>query len=213
MRRRGSKISKRDKHTAIVARREAKKVMAKKIESKTYDTFVFPFQILSTSATSIFDLTNGIARGTAENQYIGDSIMPTHLRIRWVVEGSDEFNTIRVMVIQNKAGGIPIGPTLIQSSGTQISPISPYDTSFNETYRVLFDEFYTTVSGPFRAVPTSTSVISGDIRIPAKKFHKINFTTGGVLSVGGLYIIFTSDSAGAPDPSGKFYSRLYYKDA
>lgn len=208
----GKRMTKKDFHTKKIARMEAKKVVAKKVESKVYDINNIAFAIDNVPLT-IFDMTAGMIRGVLDGNYIGDSITPTHLRIRWLVECADAYNSIRVIVIQNKAGGIPIGGTLLQFSGGINAPLSPYNTSFNETYRVLFDEFYSMVSAPGGATVTETSVLTGDIRIPSSKLRKITWTAPGVLSTGGIYLIFVSDSVVAAHPPGRFVSRLYYKDA
>lgn len=207
------KPKKGDYHTKQIARMEAKKVLAKKVESKTYDTQSIAFAVDNIPLT-IFDMTAGIVRGTLENNYIGDSILPTHLRIKWVVEGVDAFNTLRVIVLQNKAGGVPVGGTLLQLSGTINAPQSPYNTDFNETYKVLYDELFLLSGIPGGVGGTMSSVITGDIRILSNKLHKMNFTSpAGVLSVDGIYLVFVSDSLIAPHPIGRYTSRLYFKDA
>lgn len=206
--RRKKPVRKGDLRMKRIAHQEAQKVIAKKVESKRYDVSVTAFAIDDNAATSVFDLTAGIVRGAGDNNYIGDSIRPSHLRIRYAVEVADATNLIRVVVIQNKAGGIPLGGTVFQSVLNVNAPLSAFDSSFNETYRVLYDEFFV-----LAAVPADNQKITGDIRIKANKLRVINFTNTGALSAGGIYMVMISDSAAAAHPAGQFYSRLYFKDA
>lgn len=214
MRRRRVRTRKGDRHIKAIARIEAKKAVAKKVESKVFDYSVLAATVDWSASTTIFNITNGIVRGTGENDFIGDSLMPTHIRIKWACVCKDNTNLLRVVVIQNKAGGVPLGATLFQTSGSVNTPLSPYDSSYSKTYRVLFDEFYSMV-GSVDDPPTmtGTSQITGDIRILSKKLRPISFNTAGAVTTGDIWLIFVSDSGLPANPIVQFFSRLYYKDA
>jgi len=205
------KVTQKDRHIHVIARQEARKVISKKIESKNADLYNTAFNIDYNG--SFHSVAAALNRGSAGNQFIGDSIMPTHLRVKWAIIGADTFNVLRVIVFQNKAGGIPVAGTLLQVSASVITPLSAYNRDYSDTYKVLFDEFYGTVGYPSAASPTNTSQITGDIRIPAKKLHKLDFNSVGSVTLGDIYIVFLSDSSVVTPPIGQFYARLYFKDA
>lgn len=210
-RRRGYRPTKKgDKRIQRIARMEAKKVVATKIESKTTDRFSTAFNIDNTFSTSVFDMTGNLTQGTSgANSYLGQVIEPTHLRIKWSVRLGDELQLLRVMVIQDiSGGGFPTASTLLQYTGVN-SPISPLGISYKHTYRVLFDEFYTMVGG------TESNLLSGDITIRKNKLNKVSFVQGGgsLTADGAIYLIFVSDSSAVTPPIGQYVSRLYFKDA
>lgn len=202
-----------DAHILSLINKENRKVCSK-IESKTADNNNTAFSIDYNGSSSIFSLTNLLTRGTGENQFVGDAISPTRLRLKWAVQAKDSTNLIRVIITQNIAGGgTPTVGTLLEAAGTVNTPLSPYNNDYKGTYKVLFDEFYATC-GDASSGYTSTSHISGDITIPIYKLRKIMFLTGSTtVSVGGLYVIFVSDSSVVTPPIGQYYSRLYYRDA
>lgn len=207
VKRRRVRTTRRDAHVKRIARIEAKKVVSKKIESKVNDRNNDAFNI--TFNGSFFAMAGLMTQGVGQEQYIGDSIMPTHLRIRWTGEaGSTTNNMLRVIVLQDKAaGGTPTAATLLESAGTLITPISPFYLGYNETYNILYDEFFVLNAG------TDSAKISGDIRIPGRKLRKISYQDAiGTVTTGGLWLCFFSDGLASP-VYGQFYSRLYYKDA
>lgn len=193
-----------------IARSEAKKAVQQKVESKSVDLNLTTFSVDASASTSIFDLMQNLSKGYDRSQYSGLQVTPTHIRVKWACAVADATNMLRVCIIQDKAGGVPIGSTVFQSAGSTNSPLSPYDVDFSKTYRVLFDEFYQLQTG------TDNQKITGDIRILSKKLRPVNFPTGaGALtpSSGGIYIVFISDSTVAAHPAAQLYSRVYYKDA
>lgn len=204
-RRKQRRYRRKDARMQRIARQEARKVVAKKVESKVSDRSSIAFAIDASATTSIFNILSGLTRGTGETNFIGDSISPTHVRIRWACNIGDTTNLIRVVVIQNKAGGVPIGSTVFQLSGSVNTPLSPYESGYSTTYRVLSDEFY--------ALDANTNNITGDIRIISSKLRQVKFDVGGNITAGAIWLIFISDSTAAAHPIGQFYSRVYFKDA
>lgn len=213
-RRKNVRPRKGDYHIKKIARIEAKKVVSKKVESKVYDRSNSAFNIDYNMSSSVFSMTGSMVPGTLEGQFIGDSIEPTHLRIKWTFETVDFTNICRVIVLQDIAGsGVPTANTLFQSAGNIITPLSAYNTAYNQTYKILYDEFFVGVYG---AYGTNSYKISGDIRITSKKLRKVGFLGGAGnsdVTSGALYLCFVSDSSNVTPPIGQYYSRLYYKDA
>lgn len=210
-RRRRVKNRKGDIRIKRIARMETKKALMKKIESKMTDRWSNAFPIDSSFTTSLFTLTANLTQGsTGRNSYLGQVIEPTHIRIRWAALAADSTNLLRVVVIQDVAGGgVPLVTTLFQNPASVLTPLSPYLIDYNHTYKVLFDEFYSMV------LTQESTQLTGDIRIKKDKLRKISFLTGGGSSVatGAIYLIFVSDSNAGTHPIGSFTSRLYFKDA
>lgn len=205
--RRAPRNRKGDYRMKKIARQEAQKVVSKKVESKVHDVNQAVSAVDWSAFTSVFSLTNGLTRGNLATQYVGDSIMPSHLRIRYSLAAADSTNLVRVVVIQNIAGGIPLGNTTFQSTGNNRAPLSAYDLDYSSTYRVLYDEFFALGLG------TDSGLLTGDIRIKSNKLRKITYTAGAVVSTGDIYLIAISDSGVSVHPTIQFYSRLYFKDA
>lgn len=155
----------------------------------------------------VYALTTGINRGTADNQYLGDRITPVGMNIRIQYTRADSTQLFRFIVIQNKAGGIPLLNTLLASTGNITAPLSPYDNNYNNTYRVLYDRLVSTDS-----IRQTTGLLN--IRIGAKKLRQIWFNDGvGTLEKGGIYFMVISDSAVTPHPAIDYRARFYFKDA
>lgn len=200
------RYARKNTYVRKVARAEAKKVVARAVETKVYD--------YSASAQAI-DYTNGLVvsatttmtRGTAENQYIADKIHPVGVRLSMQYTRADATQMLRLIIIQNKGGGVPLLNTLLAATGNITAPLSPYDLNYNDTYRVLYDKL---VSMDSIRGTTMTSIV----KIPAKKLRQLTFNDGaGTVEAGGIYFCWISDSAVAAHPTVDYRFRFYYKDA
>lgn len=198
----------RAKNTYVrkVARYEAKKVVARQIETKIYDTNATA-QAIDYTTGVIVSPTANIIRGVGENNYIADAITPVGISFRCQLMRADSTQLIRIIVIQNKAGGVPLLSTLLQSVGNVTTPLSPLDIDYNDTYKVLYDRLISMDSIRGTTYPLT-------IRIPRKKLRLLKFldTTGGI-EKGGIYFCFISDSAIANHPTLDYRCRFYFKDA
>lgn len=188
-----------------VAKYEAKRALDRELETKIFD-LAFSAASVDYNTGLALNLTNGITRGTGETQYIGDSISPVGLHIRGnFYSNGSTFNTLRCIIIQNKAGGIPLNSTLLQSVNNLRAPYSPYDTNYNNTYRVLVDRTY-------HIAPASTP--SQPINIKLSKFSKMWFNDQfGTHEKGAIYLMIVSDTTSVNLPVFQGYSRIFYKDA
>lgn len=193
-----------------VARKEVKAALKKNLELKTWDgivaispsTLVPWIQPLTTTATGP-PIT--IQQGIGRSSYIGDTITPKSLDFRYTMTNADVSNMVRIIIVQNLAGGVPILGTLLQFTGTVSAIISPYQHSYRETYRVLYDRVIV-------LNPTDKLQAVVKKRIPIR--NPIHFTDAvGTLASGGLYGIAISDSSVSPDPAGLLVWRLTYTDA
>lgn len=204
---------KNDGHVKRIARMEAKKVINGELESKTYDEELTAATSVDSATGYVASLCAGITRGTADNNFVGDVIDPTHLRIRMAINGNDSTNVIRVVLFQYKGGGgTPTLGTVFDGS-VGFSYLSPYASNYSELFNILFDEMYTTVGNGTASNCAANSALLVDIRVPSKKLRKVHFTSSAALSSGDIWLIVASDSAAASHPTIKYSSRLYFKDA
>lgn len=192
--------------TRTIARQEAKRAINRTIETKSFDSNV-QAQGLDYTTGYVGNLLSGITQGVSESQYIGDKITPRGLSIRAQLTRSDSTQLLRIIIIQNKAGGTPLLSTLLQSVGNIRAPLSPLDIDYNHTYRVLYD---TCIS--MDSIRGTTRQLK--IHIPWKKFRSVVFNDAvGTYEAGGIYLCAISDSSAVAHPTIEYYSRIWYKDA
>lgn len=193
-------------YTRQIARAEAKKVVAKSIETKMFDHSAAA-QAVDWNTGVVASVTTGIGRGTGEGDYIGDKITPCGLSVRLQLTRADATQLIRILVIQNKAGGIPLLSTLLQSVANATAPLSPLDNDYENTYRVLYDKTWSMDS--VRGTSTQAR-----ITIPRHKFRSLVFNDQfGTIEKGGIYLCAISDSGAAAHPVLDYRMRFYYRDA
>lgn len=189
-----------------VARVEAKRVVARAVETKIYD-LTSHSNAIDWSTGYVLSVSSAIARGTGETNYIGDKIAPVGIRCAFQYTRADASNMLRLVVIQNKAGGVPLLNTLLQGTANLSAPLSPYDTNYDNTYRVLYDKV---VSMDNIRNLTSVHIV----KIPGKKLRPIVFNdAAGTIEAGGIYFCWISDSGAAAHPTVDLRMRLYFKDA
>jgi len=205
-RRRRAPARRKNTYVRKVARTEAKKAVARQVETKRLDN-LWASQAVDYSTGIVLSMTNGIGQGVGESDFIGTKVHPAGIRIRLQYGRSDASQLLRFIVIQNKAGGVPLLNTLLASVGNITAPLSNYDTSYNDTYRVLYDRLISMDS-----IRGSTGALS--IAFPAKKLRQITFTGAtGTPEKGGIYFCAISDSAAAAHPVVDLRSSFYFKDA
>lgn len=194
-----------------VARVEARKAIAKTVETKMYDSN-YTAQAVDYTNGFVSSLTastggNSIIRGTAEDNYIGDSIRPVGFSMRMQFTRSDSTQLFRVVILQNKAGGIPLTTTLFQSVSNVTAPLSHFDKDYVHTYNVLLDRLIS-----MDQIRDTTLVRT--FKVSQKRLRSLWFNDGvGNIQKGGIYVLVISDSAVATHPTIDYRCRLYYKDA
>jgi len=196
-----------------IARQEAKKVVAKSIETKSRDSQL-AYAAVDATIGIVNSFTSGMIRGTGDTEYIGQQITPISLDVRWIMDmfasSADNFNSFRVLIIQDKAQGVPTIANIFESSGNNRTPLSAIDRLFNETYKIVYDSGTMLVSAS--GGPSLQKV--GHIHISGKRLRKIVFNDAvATPESGGLYFIIVSDSTALSHPLFTYYARLQYKDA
>lgn len=210
--RRGRKPMRRKYPTSTrkIARREAKKVVNRAIESKTFDGAHVAGQIdFSGGVTNLLSDPSGgvtITQGVGESQYVGTAIKPTYIKISFNWTLADTTNMVRVVVVQSRGLLVPTMADILQSVGNVRAPLSDYDIDFNDRYNVLADRCYSLDQ-------TNKTQVIGKIKVSAAKLRRIKFSdTAGTYEAGGIYFGYITDSAAVSHPILQAYWRVHYKD-
>jgi len=195
------------------AKKTAKNLIDRSIETKMFDG-QFPQADITFSGFiySLYSDPNAgfalIARGTSNNQYLGDTITPTHVKLRGLWRTGDNDNMMRVIIVQWR--GITTGitaATVLQSVGNVRTPLSDFDKDEMHRFKVLSDKLY-------HLNDSMSTTQSFTINISRKKLSKTQFNTvTGAVSNGDILVAMYSDSAIATHPQMELYHRIKYKDA
>lgn len=202
--------------TARIARREAYKAINRRTETKMIDGSVSGAITAISAFGSLFSLHGTYASGTfvpitggiAVNDYIGQWIKPSYLKLKWALEVADGSNIITIMVIQSKGIWTNTGDmqNILQNVNTTSAPLQPVDTQYSSRFRVLYRRMVKVDSDD----PTTT----GSIKIGPRKLRKMHFADEfGDIESGHLMIGFISDSTAVTHPTLRMVHRLYYKDS
>lgn len=203
------------KNSAVrrVARAEAKKVLNKAVESKIFDGAVPTTGIDWSGTNAVWPVTTDpssgvvMVQGAGDGQYIGTVLRPTYLMIRFQLGAADPTNMLRIIVLQDLAGGVPTVPNVLQSTANVRAPLSALETRYDNTYRILADRTF--------SLDTTTTVQRvGKIKIGMRQLRPIHFSDAtGTIEKAGIYVLAVSDSGVVAHPSLQAYWRLHYKDA
>lgn len=193
------------KEARQIAKQEARKVIRQDEETKYCDTSLLA-QAVDYTDGKVHSFTSGLLRGTTESNYLGDKIIPVGLHCKIQLTRSDSTQLFRIIIIQNKAGGVPLLGTLLQNISSLTTPLSLYDVDYEDTYRVLYDRLISMDS-------IRNTTMAFTIKIGQKRLRRIAFNDGsGTLEKGGIYLCIISDSAVTTHPTIDLRSRLYFKD-
>jgi len=206
-----------EKKMASIARTQAMKVVNKAIESKHYDgklALAGENVDYNGSLYNVFiDVPAGttIIQGTDQGEYIGEEIRPTHLSVRWSATSTlaDADNLVTCVIMQAVGLFTPAAnmANILQSTGNQSAPLSPFDADYDDRFRVLYRK---TVA--LSQASETNKVFK--VNIPYNKFGKVKFNTDtGAIEFGTIMIGWISDSAADVDPLIRAQWRLFYKDA
>lgn len=184
-------------YTRKVARQEARKVVSKNIETKHFYAR-FSTLVNINSAGSVFDLfvdpNSGtvISQGTGRSQYIGDTVKPVRIGLRFIAEANSlNYNVYTVMLLQVKGGGIPAPANILQSAGNLLTPLSYIDSTYGDTFRVLARKTFTIQNNG-----NGTISKYGTMSVFGKALRNVHFVTpANIASANGLFLAIYTDSA------------------
>lgn len=203
------------KSSEKVVRKVVKQELKKEIEVKNFFARSNPIQNPQSSGISLpmlYDpgtvlyLTQGITR----NNYIGDTITPTRMRVNYVCTGTvpaGSTYTFRVLLVQAKGGGSPSPVNVLQSVGNQMTPWSFKDPSYEDTFNILYSKMHTISNA-------DQLIAKGMIDIPQSRLRRVNFLGASAASTtnNNIFLIVYSDST-TVNPLFGYQSCLSYKDA
>jgi hypothetical protein len=195
--------------------REVRKELDRKTNKRFYDLH----SLAGTATTyngSVYSLTNGIARGDADNNFEGNTIYPKWLQVRWSVKNPNVAATyaggIRVVIGQQiRAASAPTAATLFEYTGAINASLSPKNNSYSTSFRILYDNL--TKIDNFEDGKDS-NCITDTVFIPGTKLKPIEFVAATTVpNVGDLFIAFLGDYApAASDNVHAFYSRFKFSN-
>jgi len=156
------------------------------------------------------------------NNYIGRKVELIGVDLRYEIVGAvsnailtaDQNNKTRLLLFQWMDDAAPTVASVLQITGSATAVLSPITINNFENINVLHDSLVSTYTTATTTGYASSTSFSKRVYIKRKKLRPIDFnnTTGGT-SKGGIFILLSSDSAVAPNPSYTLYSRLTFTDA
>lgn len=197
--------------------------------AKGTNTLNFAVRDLGVSATGRLLYTFGryIEPGSAENNRIGNEILPTNLMIKWKWEGGDIYNIVRLIVIQalrpstSEHTQESIGDYLdLTGTAGDIASLSFARSDRKMDFNVLYDKC-TTVGWPVEHLldtdyePTTEPLVRwATINISGKRMMPIRYNSDGSEIVNDIMIYAISDSTTVVEggnPDIDLVGRLHYR--
>lgn len=159
---------------------------------------------------SIFNLTSNLTRGDgAVDQFTGNLLRPSMLRIIGTWSTGQTHNTCRVIVFQWLDASLPTAAGIINVTGSPLAPFSPLLWANVHKIHVLYDEVTTLfpVAGSFSAASFNCRLMNC--------FKTIEMPTGAspVPQMAGLYILAVDDDLVPAFPQLVFQAELRFTDA
>jgi len=164
------------------------------------------------------------AKGGAEDERLNAEIILKSINVRFTlsVSETDDFDTMRVIIVQYMDGNEVANYPLNHDSNLWLSPttgypmLSPYNTQSASTYRVLYDK-------AFNLNENGVAQVTENVLITAKQIAQVNgitrlkFDTDAGLGLPGLdrgiiLMWVCSDSTASPNPSIEFSVKMNFID-
>ena len=178
-----------------------------------YMDYANTYAISSTGA--VYTLFTNMNRGdNGLNNFNGNIITPTSLRIRYSWYSNQLFNHVRCLVFQWFDDTTPVVTGILQSNATTLATLSDTLVTNKRFIRVLHDKTYVlapTAGGD--TTPTGLGHVVRDVYIPGSRLKPVRFNATVATPVDGqLYVLLISDDAALSYPQYNFYARLSYTD-
>jgi len=177
----------------------------------------------ATTSLSMKNLTTNLIRGTAGlNNFIGNTITPKSLSIRWSISGcitnaflpADAWNVTRLIVFQWASETAPVGAEILQYDASGYAPFSSLGLNSRGKLRMLADlQKATFLQTADTGNNMTSNIFTGKINIPGSKLLPIEFNQGtNTVIRNNVYLAGCSDSSISPSPLIVFSSRLTFYD-
>jgi len=191
--------------------RAVNKVVNRKLERKYLDKE----DIHNPSTTGIIDSLTDTTLGTGDNaNRIGDKISWNSLTIRGSIVGADDWNVVRIMLVQwkedDQSDPITFGNVLEDTT-------RPWKSAYNHDYGFKFSVLY---DRRFRVANNTAGQGNNLVNFMIRKKPRgrfmartIKYVGSTVYGRGKLFLMMVTDSTAGSHPSIDYYSRLSYTDA
>jgi len=181
----------------------------------------------ATTSANVQDQTINLTRGTGNyNNFIGRTIEPISLTVRWEVVGGesstfipigpDTNNMTRITLFQWMDASVPTANDIFERPGSD-APLSPFNVNNLDKLSILSDKviptylIHTATSGSTYASNSTNHV--GKIYIKKRKLKEILWTATGADTISNnIYLCFVSDSTATPHPTFTYNTRLAFYD-
>lgn len=198
------KVYKKKRYSKVTGYNALQRVL-----TKYWDRNYYPLNI--TVAPQLFNLTTGLGLGAGPTQYVGTSITPLCLTIRFMAYVTTDVVYTRFMVIQILTSAVPAAADILEIVGAY-PIIAPIKHQAKDDILVLRDFTFqsnldqaTSAGGPSTLLPEHFKIY-----IKGKNMVKISGIDSGALTNGNIYVVLVSDRNNFS--SLNFVSRLEFKD-
>lgn len=193
-----------------MVRREVNATLAANLETKVVEQAA-ALNVLYTG--QMVSLTNNLVRGDASiNECTGILIKPKKLHFSYTfsMTAAGSYNTVRVLIFRWHDASSPLPSGILANTGTTYAPLSDLYWVNHRKITVVYDQVHELFDhgGGVSAVTRIVKINPGALPI------QLPLSGAGVTpQMDGLFALFISDDALAPNPVVDYFSRLYFTDA
>lgn len=181
----------------------------------------------ATTSAGVQDQTINLVRGTGNyNNFIGRTIEPISITVRWEVVGAesssfipigpDTNNLTRITLFQWMDASVPTANDIFERPGSD-AVLSPFNVNNLDKLSILSDKCIAT-----HLIHTATSGVTyasnstnhcGKIYIKGKRLKEILWTASGADTISNnIYLCYVSDSTAIPHTKFTYNTRLAFYD-
>lgn len=202
---RPAKRKKTGRQTGVQA---AQNINLKTVEYKVADSGTVNGEV--TNVGTVIDIMSSLVRGTGYlNQFVGNTIKPVGIQVRYTLRAGDPTNVMRVMIVQWMDSTTPTPDDILQS----VLVCSAIDVSNRSIINVLHDRIYGLPNQFTGAGSNSTAIPTQAIYIKGKHIYPVEYrTTTSTAKKGAIYMLLLSDSSDQLHPLASYYTRVTFAD-
>lgn len=177
------------------------------------------FANVTDAGTVVSAFTNLIRGDNGLNNFAGNQVKPTSIRLRFSLQITGQpaifANIVRVMVVQWWDASVPTATGILQTVGGTNSILCPPSLTNKEQMTVLADKVYDLTPKSGNGTAQGPELITRSIYVPGKKLKRTKFnSTTTAIQDGGIYMLFISAQPATQTvfPQIAYYSRVTYTD-
>lgn len=198
------------KSTTVAA--TVKKELRKRTDWKYTDMVTIAAN--SQSAGTITSLFGNLIRGdNGINNFLGNTIIPQAVLVKYFIHTSELRNVVRVMIFQWMDSAIPSLSGVLQH--TNLPTLSPTLITNKPYIRVLYDhthQFAPSAGGDVLRGEGVTDPVT--VYIPGKRLKPLRYNAStNFVQDGQIYILHVSDDAVTPSPQISYCTRVTFDDS